>query len=98
MMGLSHLESLPVRPLSQSSWLDGMSRVLRSLLPARYAGSSSPERPDASQYTAISVGDEAGPDPLLEHARRHGRGVYWCFWVLGAGILLSWNGGSGRAS
>jgi len=46
-------------------------------------------RPSAAEYEAIG-GEEDGP---IERKTGEERGVYWCFWALGAGVLLSWNGG-----
>jgi len=46
-------------------------------------------RPLSAGYEAIGA-EEDGP---VERNKGDEGGVYWCFWVLGAGVLLSWNGG-----
>lgn len=53
------------------------------------------DRSISSEYQAVSVGDEADDEGIRrESSRRHERKVYYCFWALGAGVLLSWNGAS----
>jgi len=46
---------------------------------------------NSAGYQAVSVGDEA-EEERQESGKRHERKVYYCFWALGAGVLLSWNG------
>ncbi|ORY25751.1 nucleoside transporter-domain-containing protein [Naematelia encephala] len=48
-------------------------------------------RPVSSDYEPVSIGDEAQETSLVRVEDRGGKGVYFCFWVLGAGVLLSWN-------
>jgi hypothetical protein len=65
--------------------------TLRSVLTAE----SSTSNHRTAGYQAVSVGDESNtPDTRTrqETTRRHERKVFWCFWALGAGVLLSWNG------
>jgi hypothetical protein len=52
--------------------------------------------PSNAGYQVIRGGSEEdegleGSEEVLE--RDDGRGVYLAFWALGAGVLLSWNGG-----
>lgn len=50
------------------------------------------EEPVEGGYEPIGGGDES-PSPLPVGRRTEDdRTVYWCFWGLGAGVLLSWNG------
>lgn len=64
-------------------------------LRAKLRSSDPSGRPVPPEYQAVSVGDEVGPEPApSEDPRRHGPRVYWCFWILGAAVLLGWNGES----
>lgn len=56
----------------------------------------SSQRPSTVGYEAIDSDDAttshvAGSQSDLA-VEESGRAVYWCFWALGAGVLLSWNG------
>lgn len=64
---------------------------------------STPRDPLSSRevgYTAIGTNDDplesTSPinSPRASAAVSHQRGVYWAFWILGAGVLLAWNGQS----
>lgn len=45
--------------------------------------------PIVTGYEAIGDEEEVIPEP---RKRAEEKGVYWSFWLLGAGVLLSWNG------
>ncbi|KAL7422151.1 hypothetical protein Q5752_002795 [Cryptotrichosporon argae] len=64
-----------------------MLRSLRALV------SSAPD-PEASGYLPVSADgalDAREARPLVAAAAPAGRGVYYAFWALGAGVLLGWN-------
>jgi hypothetical protein len=55
--------------------------------------------PQLVGYEAIGTeeDDTTGRDPSHVDGSAHQRaasqrGVYWAFWILGAGVLLAWNG------
>lgn len=55
-----------------------------------------PDTQAQAGYTPIATDPDAPADLALDTERgtrpRQGRDVYLCFWVLGAGVLLPWNG------
>jgi len=61
-----------------------MLKTLRTVFEA----TTSDERPITEGYEAIGSTE----DGANERSEGDERGVYWCFWALGAGVLLSWNG------
>ncbi|WRT66915.1 uncharacterized protein IL334_003880 [Kwoniella shivajii] len=64
-----------------------MFRSLRLFL----TGPSDETRPNAGEYEPLSVGDDASSHRDSMKDLRHEPKVYFAFWVLGAGVLLSWN-------
>lgn len=61
--------------------------------------SERPNDPSNTRYEAIPDSESGSPLSASTTARPHviigeDREVYWCFWVLGAGVLLGWNGES----
>ena len=67
-----------------------MLKALRDLL----GPSRSEDAPHLAGYEAI--GDDleprGGDQPDSRRRDANERGVYWAFWILGAGVLLAWNG------
>ena len=49
-------------------------------------------RPPSPGYEPVDTGSEQVEFPHSRRPKSDDRGVYWCFWALGAGVLLSWNG------
>ncbi|WVQ70358.1 uncharacterized protein L199_008585 [Kwoniella botswanensis] len=66
-----------------------MFKSLRSLL----ATPSEESRVNAGEYEPLSVGDDASSHRERDGLKdiRHEPKVYLSFWVLGAGVLMSWN-------
>ncbi|WWC61367.1 uncharacterized protein I303_103948 [Kwoniella dejecticola CBS 10117] len=69
-----------------------MLRALRSLV----AGPSEESRVVNAEYEPLSAGEDASASSTHERANpkgevRHEPKVYLAFWVLGAGVLMSWN-------
>lgn len=58
--------------------------------------SGSTSRVEYANYAPIASEEGAPPQPAprreADLRTREGRDVYICFWALGAGILLPWNG------
>lgn len=72
-----------------------LSRLREAL--TSFPDDSSP--PQLAGYEAIGAEEDesAGREPSHVDASAHQRaasqkGVYWAFWILGAGVLLAWNG------
>jgi hypothetical protein len=54
---------------------------------------STPRDPLSSREIGYTPLHNDASTPFDSTARvKDGRGVYWAFWILGAGVLLAWNG------
>lgn len=87
--------SLPRHRYHPSRSSPVMLASLRSLISSHPSISREGYAPISAEETRVGSseqGRQASLPPPSPIRARNGKDVYFCFWALGAGILLSWNG------